>query len=72
MDTDLCSDCYASWKKSEGKMDICKGHTFCEIPRPCWYTLKPGTVTEDGRTLHKVLDYFVEHFTGLLKDVEEL
>jgi hypothetical protein len=65
-DTDFCASCYASWKSSDGKMEVCKGHTFREVPRPCWYTLKPGTVTEDGKTLAEIVQYLLEHFAELL------
>jgi hypothetical protein len=52
-------------------MELCKGHTFCQIPRPCWYTLKPGTVTEDGKTLAEVIEILIDRFTRLLDDVAE-
>lgn len=69
LDTDLCADCYFTWQKSDGKMELCKGHTFCEIPRPCWYTLKPGTVTEDGKSLAEVIEFLIDRFTRLLDEV---
>jgi hypothetical protein len=69
--TDLCTDCYKTWQKCDGQMDVCKGHTFREVPRPCWYTLEPGTVTEDGKTIKEVLDYLREHFTQLLRQLDD-
>lgn len=68
IDGDFCADCYASWKESNGKMEACKGHHFYEIPRPCWYHLKEGTVTEDGRTLPEVIDFLEKTFKKLLED----
>lgn len=67
LDADFCADCYASWKKSNGEMDYCKGHTFYEIPRPCWYQFREGVVMEDGSTLPQVIDFLEERFTALLK-----
>ena len=51
-------------------MEVCKGHTFYEIPRPCWYQLKEGTVMEDGSTLPQVIDLLEERFTSLLETTE--
>ena len=42
-DGDFCADCYASWKKSNGEMECCKGHIFYEIPRPCWFQFEKGS-----------------------------
>lgn len=67
LEGDFCADCYASWKKSNGEMDYCKGHTFYEIPRPCWYQFREGVVMEDGSTLPQVIDFLEERFTALLK-----
>jgi hypothetical protein len=66
LDTDLCAACYTTWHKSDGEMELCKGHTFYEIPRPCWYTFEPGIVTEDGETLPEVIEFLEDHFEGLL------
>ncbi|KAH7363690.1 hypothetical protein BKA66DRAFT_552081 [Pyrenochaeta sp. MPI-SDFR-AT-0127] len=66
LDTDLCANCYSIWKKSDGKLDFCKGHTYREIPRACWKTLMPGTVTEDGKTLAEIIDILHDHFSGQL------
>ena len=55
IDTDFCSDCYGLWKQSNGEMELCKGHAFYQIPRDCWYELKEGTVTEDGKTLADIV-----------------
>jgi hypothetical protein len=71
MNMDLYANCYTSWKKSYGRIDLCKCHTFHQVQRPCWYTLKLGTVTEDGKTLYEVLVYLVGHFRGLLKGLEK-
>ena len=64
---DLCADCYASWKKSNGEMEFCKGHTFYKMPRPCWYQLREGVVMEDGSTLSQVIDILEQRFTALLE-----
>ena len=64
---DLCADCYASWKNSQEEMEYCKGHTFYEIPRSCWYGFKEGVVMPDGSTLPQVLDLLEERFTLLLE-----
>lgn len=66
IDTDLCADCYKSWKQSNGDMELCKGHIFYQIPRPSWYELKEGMVTEDGKTLAEVVEFLEDTFTKLL------
>ena len=50
-------------------MEFCKGHTFYEIPRPCWYHFKEGVVMEDGSTLPEVIEFLEKRFTELLQDV---
>lgn len=52
-------------------MEICKGHTFREIPRPCWYTFELDIVTEDGKTICEVVDYLDDHFSELLRLLDE-
>ena len=64
---DMCADCHANWEQSNGEMEYCKGHTFYEIPRPCWYHFAPGIVLEDGSTLSQVIDHLEETFTALLQ-----
>jgi len=71
LDSDFCANCFALWKTGDDTIRMCKGHTFREVPRPCWYTLKPGTVTEDGKTLAEVIDFLHSHFTGLLSDLAQ-
>lgn len=66
---DLCAECYSSWQKSNGEMEHCKGHTFYEIPRPCWFGFKDGVVMGDGLTLPGVVDFLEERFTKLLESV---
>ncbi|KAF2493875.1 hypothetical protein BU16DRAFT_58449 [Lophium mytilinum] len=66
IDTDLCADCYSSWQQSNGDMEFCKSHEFYETPRPCWYGLKEGTVTEDGKTLAELVSFLEDTFTMLL------
>jgi hypothetical protein len=68
IDGDLCADCYASWEKSNGEMEFCKGHTFYEIPRRCWYNFREGVVMEDGSTLPQVIDFLIGRFTTLLEN----
>lgn len=70
LDTDLCADCYATWEKSNGQMEYCKGHTFYELPRQCWYQFKEGIVMEDGSTLPQVIDFLEKRFTMLLEGAE--
>jgi hypothetical protein len=67
IDSDFCADCYASWEKSNGEMELCKGHTFYEIPRPCWYQLRAGAVMEDGSTFPQAISFLEERFTALLE-----
>ena len=69
LDVDFCAGCYANWKKSNGELDFCKGHSFYEIPRPCWYEFKEDVVMEDGSTLPEVIDFLEERFAALLQDV---
>ena len=64
---DFCANCYDNWEKSKGEMEFCKGHTFYEIPRPCWYQFREGVVQEDGATLPQVIEYLEERFTALLE-----
>jgi len=68
--SDLCADCYTSWKASNGEMEHCKGHTFYQIPRPCWYQLEKGAVMEDGSTLDQVIDLLKKRFTWLLESTK--
>jgi hypothetical protein len=70
IDSDFCAYCHASWEKSNGELEICKGHRFYEIPRPCWYQFKEGVVMEDGSTLPQVIEFSHERFTTLLKKQE--
>ena len=67
---DMCADCHANWEQSHGETEFCKGHTFYEIPRPCWYQLEPGIVLEDGSTLPQAIDHLEERFTGLLQSAQ--
>lgn len=67
---DFCADCYESWKQSNGNMEMCKGHSFYELPRPCWYRLKKGTVTEDGKSLSEIIEFLEKRFTALLEEGE--
>jgi hypothetical protein len=69
MDTDFCVKGFALWKEGGDQQEMCKGHEFREVPRPCWYTLEPGTVDENGRTLADVIEYLYGHFTTLLEDL---
>lgn len=47
-------------------MELCQGHTFYELPRPCWYGLGEGTVTEDGKTLPEVVELMTMKFSQLV------
>jgi len=70
IDVDFCDDCYSNWEKSNGEIEFCKGHSFYEIPRPCWYQFSGGVVMEDGSTLPQVINFLEERFTALLERVE--
>ena len=71
MDTDLCASCYNDWKLSDGKMSFCRGHTFLELPRACWYEFEEGVVMEDGSTLPQVVDMLEQKFSMLLERAGE-
>ena len=66
-DSDFCANCHASWEKADGEMEQCKGHTFYELPRPCWYHFEDGAAMEDGSTLPQIIDYLEKRFTMLLE-----
>jgi hypothetical protein len=72
IDGDFCTDRHANWEKSNGEMDYCKGHTYFEIPRPCWYQFREGVAMEDGSTFPQVIDFLVERFTVLLASAGSL
>lgn len=64
---DFCASCYESWKVSGEEMEMCRGHSFYEIPRSCWYGFEQDVVMEDGSTLEDVIDLLVEKFTILVQ-----
>lgn len=72
INTDLCADCHTTWQNSRDQMDFCKGHTFRQIPRPCWYTLESEIVTEDGKTIVEVVEFLWNHFSELRTGLGEL
>ena len=70
IDVEFCAACYSNWKASKGKMckgkmEMCRGHSFYEIPRPCWYGFEQEVVMEDGSTLEDVINLLEEKFTAL-------
>ncbi|CAI6281679.1 unnamed protein product [Periconia digitata] len=69
IDTDLCETCYKTWQLDKGDLSFCPGHTYHEIPRPCWYNFKEGVVAEDGKTLPQVIEYLKAEFSKLLQEL---
>jgi hypothetical protein len=67
INVEFCAACHSGWKAKKEGIDMCKGHSFYEIPRPYWYSFEEGIVTEDGLTLGDVIGLLEKKFTALAK-----
>lgn len=64
---DLCEACYDKLQLEgtleSDEMEDCRGHRFLSAPRPEWYNLPWGVVSEYGTTLREWAEKLIAEFT---------